>query len=74
MKTLNIALLALALTAGATSAALALDGPRNTAAAPVTFSDSYQGQTTVATNNFFAQQSEATLALNTHGEIASQHH
>ncbi len=74
MKTLNIALLTFTLAATAGSAALALDGPRNSVATSTAYNDSYQGQAAATDNNVFAQQSEAALSLNTRGEAASQHH
>lgn len=74
MKTLNIALLTLALTAGAGSAALALDGPHGASAGSVAYNDSYQTNTAVTGSNQIDQQSDATLQLNIRGEAASQHH
>jgi len=80
MKTLNVTLAALAIVATSASAALALDGPRNSAAPAPAFSDVYTGgDSTVSTVQTTRVQvlddtSAATLRLNEAGERASQHH
>jgi hypothetical protein len=74
MKTLNIALLSVALVAGAGSAAFAVDGPHNRDVTSVSYSDSFQDQAATAPNGQIDQQSQATLDLNLRGENASRHH
>lgn len=73
MKTLNIALLSVALVAGASSAAFAVDGPHNHDASAVIYSDSFQQQAAPVANGQLDEQSQATLDLNLRGEAARRH-
>ncbi len=75
MKTLNLTLAALAIVATSASAALALDGPHNTATPAPAFSDVYApAQTAPVAPKAVDATSAATTRLNDAGIAAGQRH